>query len=84
MPYTVYILECADTSLYTGCTNDIPKRVHRHNTSPAGAKYTRSRRPVKLVYTENYRTLQRALKREVAIKRLTRKEKLLLIKKSAK
>ncbi len=73
-----YIVECADGSLYTGWTNDLDKRMERHN-SGAGAKYTRGRRPVRLVYYEAYATKQEAMKREAAIKRLGRAEKLKLI-----
>lgn len=81
MPYTVYIVCCKDKTLYTGYTNNLPKRIHDHNFSKTGAKYTRARRPVKLVYSESYRTLSNALKREIAIKRLSRLDKLSLIKK---
>lgn len=73
-----YIVECADGSLYTGWTNDLDKRMERHN-SGTGAKYTRGRRPVRLVYYEAYATKQEAMKREAAIKRLGRAEKLKLI-----
>lgn len=73
-------MRCKDKTLYTGYTNDLEKRILSHNTSKTGAKYTRSRRPVKLVYSENFRTLSKALKREIAIKKLSRIEKLLLIK----
>lgn len=76
--HTVYILECADKTLYTGCTNNIIKRVKEHNAGSQGAKYTRARRPVKLVYTENFKSLARGRKREAEIKRLTKKQKLLL------
>lgn len=78
MSYVVYIVECADKTLYTGCTNDLEKRIHSHNFSVTGAKYTRARRPVRLVYTEVTRGKKRALKREAAIKKLSRKEKKLL------
>lgn len=76
---TVYILRCTDDSLYTGCTNDIEKRVREHNTGKAGAKYTRARRPVQLVYTERYRTLAKGRRREAEIKKLSRADKLKLI-----
>lgn len=75
MPYVVYIVECVDKTLYTGCTNDLAKRIHSHNFSATGAKYTRARRPVVLVYTEAMRGKKSALKREAAIKKLSRKEK---------
>ena len=80
MIYSVYIVRCKDKTLYTGYTNNLEKRIHDHNFSKIGAKYTRARRPVRLVYSENYRTLSKALKREIAIKKLSRIEKLLLIK----
>ena len=78
MNYT-YILHCADGTLYCGWTNDLKKRLHAHN-SGTGAKYTKSRRPVTLAYYEAFETKQEAMKREYAIKQLTRKEKENLIK----
>ncbi len=78
MSYSVYILECADTTLYIGSTNDLEKRLHQHNTAKAGAKYTRARRPVKLVYSEEVGELGAARSREAELKRLTRAEKLKL------
>jgi putative endonuclease len=75
-----YILKCADGTLYCGSTNDLEKRVHLHNHSKAGAKYTRGRRPVTLVYSERFRSLAKARAREAALKRLTREEKLAIIK----
>lgn len=80
--YYVYILECADKTLYTGWTRNVDKRIREHNTGKNGAKYTKSRRPVKLVYVEEAASLSEILKREAAIKGLSRKEKLLLICKS--
>lgn len=74
----VYILECSDKTLYTGWTNDINKRIERHN-SGKGAKYTRGRLPVKLVYFELLDNKSLALKREIEIKKLSKKDKLLLI-----
>lgn len=79
--WQVYILQCRDGSLYTGITTDPERRVKEHNTSPKGAKYTRSRRPVKLVYLEESEDRSAASKREWAIKKLTRNEKLLLVSK---
>ena len=76
----VYILHCGDDTLYTGWTNDIDYRCHVHNTGK-GAKYTKSRLPVKLVYWEVFETKQEAMKREYQIKRLTRANKLELINK---
>jgi putative endonuclease len=75
----VYILECADESLYIGCTNDLKKRLHQHNNSKSGAHYTKIRRPVKLVYSEQYSTLSEARAREAEIKRWPRKEKMKLL-----
>ena len=79
MPWLVYLLRCADGSLYTGVTNDLPRRVAAHNAGTA-AKYTRSRRPVRVVHTERARGRSAALRREYAIKRLTRARKLELIR----
>ena len=73
----VYMLRCADGTLYTGWTTDLERRLAAHNAGE-GAKYTRSRRPVVLVYSETLPTRQEALRREAAIKRLTRAQKLLL------
>lgn len=78
MNYT-YILRCRDNSLYTGWTNNIEKRVQDHN-SGKGAKYTRSRRPVELVYYETFETKEEAMHRESEIKMLSKKEKEELVK----
>lgn len=77
----VYIIRCKDNSLYTGWTNNLEKRFKAH-CEGKGAKYTKGRGPLKLVYFEKYDTKQEAMKREYFIKRLSRKEKLELIKKS--
>lgn len=74
----VYMLLCGDDSLYTGWTNDLKKRVRSH-AAGKGGKYTRSRLPVKLVYTETYETAREARSREWHLKRLTRAQKLALI-----
>ena len=74
----IYILECADGSLYTGIALDIDERVRTHNDG-TGAKYTRSRLPVKLVYSEEAADKGSALRREISIKSLSRAEKLALI-----
>ena len=79
-PHHVYIARCADGTLYTGSTSDIKKRLAEHNQSKRGAKYTRARRPVKIVYTEKAPSLSAARRREAAIKRLPRSQKLRLIK----
>lgn len=81
MAYT-YIVECGDGTLYTGWTNHLEERMKSHNEGK-GAKYTRSRLPVRLVYYEVFTTKQEAMKREYAIKKLTRKDKLLLIEKQS-
>lgn len=78
MNYT-YILKCADGTYYTGWTVDLEKRVGLHN-SGKGAKYTRSRRPVELVYYEMYEDRREAMRREYAIKQLTREKKQMLIR----
>jgi putative endonuclease len=77
--YTVYILECADRTYYTGITTDLDRRIDEHNHSDKGAKYTRARRPVTLRYHEELPDKSHALKREIAIKRLTRTAKTHLI-----
>lgn len=77
MNYT-YILRCADGTLYTGWTNDLEKRLTSHNAG-TGCKYTRTRRPVELVYFEEFGTKEQAMSREWHIKRLSRAEKLSLI-----
>ena len=78
MSWWVYILECRDGTLYTGCTDDVPRRLAAHNAGN-GAKYTRGRTPVLLRYCEERPDRSAALRREAAIKRLTRKEKQALI-----
>jgi len=78
--WKVYILRCKDDTLYTGVTTDLERRVKEHNSSTLGAKYTKNKRPVKLVYFENRADKVDAMQREYAIKQLSRKEKLTLIK----
>ncbi|CAJ1177625.1 UPF0213 protein [Companilactobacillus crustorum] len=72
--YYVYMLLCHDRTFYTGTSNDVAKRVATHN-SGKGAKYTKTRRPVKLMYTEELADKSAALKREIAIKKLSRQQK---------
>ncbi len=79
----VYILECADGTLYTGWTNDLEKRLAAHNAGQ-GAKYTRVRRPVRLRYNETFARKEEAQAREWAIKHLSRAEKLALIEAAEK
>ena len=76
--YYVYLLRCADGTLYTGFTNDLARRLAAHNPGK-GAKYTRSRLPVDLVYWENFSNKSSALRRECATKRLSRAENLSLV-----
>lgn len=77
MNYT-YIVRCKDDTLYCGWTNNLEKRIASHNAG-TGAKYTRSRHPVTLVYYETFETKEEAMRREYAIKQLSRKEKLRMI-----
>lgn len=78
-PWFVYILRCADDTLYTGITTDLERRTLEHNQAKAGAKYTKVRRPVALVYSEAMANRSEAAKREAAIKKLSRADKLLLV-----
>ncbi len=78
--WSVYILRCADGTLYTGIAPDVEKRLQKHNEGK-GAKYTRGRTPVELVYQEPYPNRAEASKREYQIKQLSRAEKLDLIEK---
>ena len=77
--FFVYILECADTTLYVGSTTDLEKRLHAHNHLKNGAHYTKIRRPVKLVYSEKVNTFAKMRAREAEIKRLSRAEKITII-----
>lgn len=79
MSHYVYILECKDKTLYTGYTNNLEKRIEAHNSSKTGAKYTKARRPVKLVYFAMFKTKSQALKREWVIKKMKRVGKLKLV-----
>jgi putative endonuclease len=78
MTFFVYMLQCSDRTLYTGITNDIEKRLKAHS-SGKGAKYTRRRLPVKLLYKETHPDKSSALRREIEIKSLSRREKVELI-----
>ena len=81
--WTVYLLECSDKSLYCGITNDLDNRLKQHRGEiSGGAKYTRSRSPLKLVYQEKYSSRSEASKRELIIKKMTRSAKLQLIENS--
>jgi putative endonuclease len=77
--YFVYILKCADGSLYTGVTTDLERRLKEHNSSPLGAKYTKARRPVTLVYQSHHVDRSTAQVEESRIKHLSRQDKLILI-----
>ena len=76
--YFTYILECADKSLYVGCTNNLERRLEQHNNSRWGAHYTKIRRPVVLKYSENFNTLKEARQRESEIKGWRREKKMRL------
>ncbi len=78
----VYLLRCSDQTLYTGITTNLEQRLHEHNHSPKGAKYTRGRRPVLLVYHEQLTSRSLAARREHEIKSFSRRQKEELIKKS--
>jgi len=80
MNYFVYILRCHDDTLYTGITTDLQRRLKEHNSSDKGAKYTKNRRPVELVYAEKQNDRSNASKREYLLKHLSRSQKLQLIK----
>lgn len=73
--WTIYFLRCNDNSLYTGITTDINRRLHQHNNTKLGAKYTRARRPVVLVYSETAVDKSTASKREYQLRTLTKKQK---------
>jgi len=79
MSFSVYIVECRGGSLYTGYAVDVEKRVREHNEGDRGARYTKSRRPVKLVYSEKLESKSKAMKREAQIKKLSRGEKIRLV-----
>lgn len=81
MVYFIYLLRCADSSLYCGQTIDLQRRIKEHNSIDSKSKYTRTRRPVSLVYFEKYKTVSDALKREYEIKKMTKSKKEMLIKK---
>lgn len=81
--YYVYLVKTSQDTLYCGYTNDLYKRINNHNSDKRGAKYTRTRQPVILVYYEQYDNLSAALKREHQIKKLNRSKKLKMIQKFA-
>ena len=77
--YYLYILKCSDNTLYTGITTSLSRRIKEHNSSKLGAKYTRGRQPVKLVYSKKFSNRSQASKEELRVKKLSRNEKLYLI-----
>jgi len=82
--FFAYILKCADDTLYAGASNNLEKRIHEHNTSKRGAHYTKIRRPVQLIFQEGFQTLSGARKREAEYKRMTRRQKFIMINKASK
>ena len=82
MAHYVYLLRCADATYYVGYTQDVGRRLRQHNTCTAGARYTKGRRPVSLLYSEEHATQREAMARELEIKRWTRKRKELLCDKA--
>jgi putative endonuclease len=78
--YHLYILQCSDKTLYTGITTDLNRRIGEHNSGNRGAKYTRARRPVRLVYSRKFKSRALAQAAECRIKKLSRTEKLVMIK----
>jgi putative endonuclease len=78
--YYLYILKCKDQTLYTGITTDLKRRLLEHNTSKLGARYTKNRRPVKLIYSRKFKNRSTASREESRIKKLNRLEKINLIK----
>ncbi|MEK7597913.1 MAG: GIY-YIG nuclease family protein [Patescibacteria group bacterium] len=81
--YFIYLLRCSDNSLYCGQTKNLKRRVKEHNSIDSKSKYTRSRRPVKLVYFEKYKTVNEVLKREFEIKKMTKIQKEKLVSKKS-
>ncbi|MEN8200895.1 MAG: GIY-YIG nuclease family protein [Thermodesulfobacteriota bacterium] len=79
----VYLLRCSDQTLYTGITIDLKRRLHEHNHTGKGAKYTRARRPVTLIYSEQQESRSAAARREYQLKALSREEKERLVKKNS-
>jgi putative endonuclease len=78
MHWLVYMLECSDNSIYTGITNNLENRLKKHQSGD-GAKYLRGRLPIKLIYKELFRNRSEATKREISIKKMSKKEKKILI-----
>lgn len=83
-PWYLYVLSCNDGTLYTGVTTSLERRVNEHNTSKRGAKYTKTRRPVKLLWSKEYANRSEAQSAEYKFKKLFREQKLQIINESAK
>ena len=79
MPWYFYVLKCADSSLYAGITTDIQRRLHEHNSTSRGAKYTRSRRPVEVVHTDTFENRSQASKAECLFKKLPTWKKRIIV-----
>ncbi len=79
MGWYVYLLECADGTYYTGITTDLERRLHEHNSDPKGARYTRARRPVTMVYSESCANRSDAARREYVVRKLNRQQKAALV-----
>lgn len=77
--YYLYILKCADNTLYTGITTNLKRRISEHDSSKLGAKYTKSRRPVKLVYSKKFKNRSSASRAEIKIKLLNKSQKIQII-----
>jgi putative endonuclease len=77
--YFLYIILCSDETMYTGITTNLERRIREHNSSKLGAKYTKSRRPVKLIYSKEFINRSESLKEESRIKKLSRKDKTKLV-----
>ena len=77
--YHLYLLKCNDNTLYAGITTDLARRVQEHNSSALGARYTKARRPVELVYSKKFKDRSSATKAEIALKKLSHTQKKLLI-----
>tara|TARA_R100001082_G_C4330788_1_gene145535 strand:- start:687 stop:950 length:264 start_codon:yes stop_codon:yes gene_type:complete len=82
-PWYLYVVQCSDGTLYTGVTTDTDRRINEHNTSPRGAKYTKTRRPVKLVYKRRYANRSEAQSAEYEFKKMLRGQKIQIIKNSS-
>jgi len=78
-PWYLYVLRCSDDTFYTGVTTNINRRLHEHNNTPKGAKYTRSRRPVELIYSLTFSSQSTAQAAEAQFKKMSRKQKSMMI-----